>query len=103
MCAAVEAQAEWEGLLEGMRQRREKRNRPELTEDHALELETEMQWLSKARHRFGPVVSAMEKAYEQTWKARGLEHWASWGPLLFGVRPMGLSVSLWGYAGEKKS
>jgi hypothetical protein len=92
---AEKAQAEREGLLENMRQRREKRNHAELTEDLALELEAETQWMSRARRRFGPAVSpygeAIGKDVESgSWGWGGLEHWASWEPLPLGIRTMGL-------------
>lgn len=62
VCAAEEAQAEREGLLEDMRQRREKRNHLEFTEDCALGLKAEVQWMSKAGRCFGPVVSPYGEA-----------------------------------------
>lgn len=63
-----------------------------LTEEHALELEVEVQWMSKARRHFGPAVSPIGEGAEKDMESRGLEHWASWEPLPFRIRTMGLPL-----------
>lgn len=63
-----------------------------MTEERALELEVEVQWMSKARRHSGPAVSPTGEGAEKDMESRGLEHWASWEPLPFGIRTVGLPL-----------
>lgn len=63
-----------------------------MTEEHALELEAEMQGMSKARSHFGPAVSPTGEGAEKDMESRELEHWASWEPPPFRIRTMGLPL-----------
>lgn len=109
VCGGEEAQSEREGLLEDMRQRRERRKHPEWTEDRAQELEAGMQWISQARCYFGPVVSSCGEGTGKDIESLGggmrgvVVVLGLLGASAIRNKNHGPSISLWGYAGEKKN